>query len=378
MLSESLPRPRLTTEPPHSSEQIPFAEIICRVCLPTYADVAAAAERLDGIANRTPVLTSRTVDLLVGGTVFFKAESFQRAGAFKFRGAYNALSRWKSDLAISHQASTINLPEAPPPGPLLIEHESSRRGGGVLTFSSGNHGMALALAGRLLEIPVTIVMPSDAPQVKVDATRGYGGEIVFYERDETTREALGKQLAEERGLTIIPPYDHPHIVAGAGTAAKELCEEVGPLDLLLVPCGGGGLLSGSALSAEALSPGCNVCGVEPETGDDGARSFASGALQSVENPQTIADGARTPSLGPLVAFPIIKEKVAGFFTVSDEEIVRAMRFLWERMKLVIEPTGALALAALLEGKVEVKGKRVGVILSGGNVDLRQSLGWLGG
>ncbi|HRI43362.1 MAG TPA: threo-3-hydroxy-L-aspartate ammonia-lyase [Fimbriimonadaceae bacterium] len=305
-----------------------------------YQDVVRAAGRLEGVAHRTPVHTSRTLNEWTGANLFFKCENFQRAGAFKFRGAYNALSS-------------------------LDEGQRAR---GVLTFSSGNHAQALALAGLLLGVPTLIVMPRDAPEVKVEATRGYGAEIVLFDRDETTREELGRRLSEERNLTIVPPYDDERIVAGQGTCAQELFEEVGPLDVLVVPCGGGGLLSGSALSAQALSPGCRVVGVEPEAGDDGCRSFRAGVLQSVADPVTIADGARTPSLGVLT-FAIIRELVSDIVSVSDGAIVRAMRPLWERMKLVVEPTGALGLAAILEGKVEAQGKRVGVILSGGNVDL---------
>lgn len=312
--------------------------------LPTYADVEAAAGRLKGIANRTPVLTSRTFNRLTGASAFFKCENFQRGGAFKFRGAYNALKR----IAEAGKAT------------------------GVLTYSSGNHAQALAMAGGLLGIQTTIIMPSDAPAVKVAATRGYGAEIILYDRSETTREALGRRLSEERGLPIVPPYDHPDVVAGQGTAALELFEETGPLDLLLVCCGGGGLLSGSAIAARALSPRCRVIGVEPAQADDATRSFHSGTLHTVHNPDTIADGARTPSLGK-ITFPLVRRHVDDMVTVSEESILRAMFFLWERMKLVVEPTGALAAAALLDGTVRAEGKRTGVIISGGNVDLRHAL-----
>ena len=310
----------------------------------TYADVRAAADRLAGLAHRTPALTSRTVNARTKATVFFKAENFQRTGAFKFRGAYNALSR---------------LPET-----------SRKRG--VLTYSSGNHAQAVALSGRLLGIPATIIMPRDAPAVKMEATRGYGAEIITYDRSEFSREDLARKIAAERGLTIIPPYDHPHVVAGQGTAAKELLEDAGPLDVLLVCCGGGGLLSGSALSARALSPGCRVIGVEPENADDAARSFRTGMLQTVHNPDTIADGARTPYLGK-ITFPLVLRLVDDMVTVSDEALLRTMFFLWERMKIVVEPTGALAATALLEGVVKAPGKRVGVLISGGNVDLGHAL-----
>ena len=308
--------------------------------LPGFADVLDAADRIAGVANRTPVLTSRTVDARTGATVFFKCENFQRAGAFKFRGAYNALSRLGGD--------------------------ARRRG--VITFSSGNHAQATALAGRLLGVPVTIVMPADAPAVKLEATLGYGGTIVMYDRERENREEIGRRLSQEKGLTLIPPYDHRDIIAGQGTAALELFDEAGPLDVLLVCCGGGGLLSGSALSARALAPRCRVVGVEPELADDATRSFKTGILHTVSNPPTIADGARTPSLGTLT-FPLVRQHVDDMVTVSDDDLVRTMRFVWERMKLVVEPTGVLGLAAALAGKVDVQGQRVGVVLSGGNVDL---------
>lgn len=311
--------------------------------VPRFSDLLEAAERLEGVAHRTPVLTSRTLNEICRSEVFLKCENFQRMGAFKFRGAYNALCR--------------------------LDPEQRRRG--VITFSSGNHAQAVALSGKLLRISTVIIMPKDAPKVKLEATRGYGAEVILYDPDEAEREALATRLMEERGLTLIPPFDHPHIIAGQGTAAKELFEEVGELDYLFTPCGGGGLLSGSLLSAQALSPQCRVYGVEPEAGDDGVRSFETGELQTVNNPQTIADGARTPSLGRLT-FAIIKERAAGMLTASDEELVRTMRFLWERMKIIVEPTGVLGLAPLFHGRVDIKGKRVGVILSGGNVDLRRA------
>lgn len=307
----------------------------------TYDDIVAAASRLSGRAHRTPVVTSQTVDARVGASVFFKCESLQRAGAFKFRGAYNALSRLSSEQRLR----------------------------GVLTYSSGNHAQAVALAGRLLGIPTTVVMPRDAPFVKLEATRGYGGEVVTYDKQKESREAVSARLAAERGLHVVPPYDHPHVIAGQGTAARELFEEVGPLELLLVPCGGGGLLSGSAISASALSPGCRVVGVEPAAADDATRSFKTGTLHSVTNPDTVADGARTPSLGKLT-FPLVRQYVHDMVTVSDDQLLRATFFLWERLKLVVEPTGALGAAALLEGGLEAKGARVGVLLSGGNIDLQ--------
>jgi len=305
-----------------------------------YDDVVDAASRLAGRAHRTPVVTSRTVDARTGAKVFFKCENLQRAGAFKFRGAYNALSR--------------------------LQPEQRR---GVLTFSSGNHAQAVALAGTLLGVPTTIVMPEDAPAVKLEATRGYGGEVVTYDKRKQSREELGARLAAERGLHVIPPYDHPHVIAGQGTAAKELFEEAGPLELLLVPCGGGGLLSGCSIAAKHLAPKCKVIGVEPAAGDDATQSFVKKRLIAIAVPDTIADGARTPSLGKLT-FPIVLRYVDDMLTVTDAELTRAMFFLWERMKIVVEPTGALAACAALEKKIDLQGKKVGVVLSGGNVDLR--------
>jgi threo-3-hydroxy-L-aspartate ammonia-lyase len=313
----------------------------------SFADVAAAHERIRHAVRRTPVMTSRTVDEMTGASVFFKCENLQRMGAFKIRGAYNALAQ---------------IPE-------------SERHRGVLAFSSGNHAQAVALAGRLLGIKAVIVMPDDAPRVKLEATRGYGAEIVTYGKGED-REALAKRLAAERGSVLIPPFYHPHVVAGQGTAAKELFEETGPLDLLLVPCGGGGLLSGSALAAHGLSPRCKVVGVEPAAGDDATQSFKTGTLVKIAVPDTIADGARTTSLGE-VTFPLVKRYVSDMLTVTDAEILKAMFLLWERMKIVVEPTGMLAAAALLEKRVAVEKKRVGVILSGGNVDLAWAAGQIG-
>ena len=314
--------------------------------LPTFHDVESAARQIEGAAFRTPVITSRTVDARTGARVFFKCENFQRAGAFKFRGAYNALSR--------------------------LSFDQRRRG--VVTFSSGNHAQAIALAGQLLDIPRVIVMPDDAPAVKKTATLGYGAEVITYNRATEDREAIGRRLAEERGLTLIPPYDHEHIIAGQGTAALELLQEAGTLDYLLTPCGGGGLLSGSALAASGEAPACRVIGVEPSAGDDAVRSFRTKQLQKVNNPQTVADGARTPSLGSLT-FPLILEHVHDMVAVDDAPLLRSMFYLWERLKVVVEPTGALAAAAVLEGVVPVKGARVGIVLSGGNVDLREVGGW---
>jgi threonine dehydratase len=312
-----------------------------------YADVAAAAERLAGHALRTPVMSSRSVNERTGASVFFKCENFQRAGAFKFRGAYNAMSQ-------------------------LADDQQHR---GVVAFSSGNHGQAVALAAGMLGARAVIVMPQDAPSVKIEAARGYGAEVVLYDKHKEDREKIARALAEERGLTLIPPFDHPHVVAGAGTAAKELIEEAGMLDYVFVPCGGGGLISGSALAAGHLAPSCKVIGVEPEAGDDAARSFRTKTLQSCRNPETIADGARTHSLGR-ITFPLVMRHVRDMVTVSDAELARAMFYLWERMKIVVEPTGALGAAGLFERGLPVAGKRVGVILSGGNVELKALLALL--
>jgi threonine dehydratase len=308
----------------------------------TWDDVAAAAARLEGVAHRTPVATSRLFNELTGAEAFFKCENLQRMGAFKFRGAYNALAQL---------------------GP-------AERRRGVVAFSSGNHAQAVALAGQLLGIPRVIVMPADAPAVKVAGTRAYGAEVVFYDRAAgQSRQELAAKIAAERGSMVIPPFDHAHVIAGQGTAAMELIEDIGALDDLYVPTGGAGLLSGSAIAATHLSPGIRVIGVEPAGGDDAARSFRSKTLQRVDNPQTIADGARTESLGSLT-FPLVLRHVGDIITVTDAQIVEAMRFLWERMKLVVEPTGALAAAGVLSGAIAVRDRRVGIILSGGNVDLK--------
>ena len=306
----------------------------------TYDDVAAAAARLAGHAHRTPVMTSRFVDAATGARVFFKCENFQRIGAFKFRGAFNALSRL----------------------------DPGAKARGVVAYSSGNHAQAVAAAGAMLGVPTVIVMPQDAPAVKVAATRGYGAEVVLYDRATMSREALAEQIAGGRGLTVIPPFDHPDVVAGQGTAAKELVEDAGPLDYLFVCVGGGGLISGCAIAATHLSPGCKVIGVEPAAGDDATRSFKTRTLQTCENPDTIADGARTHSLGK-ITFPLVLAHVHDMTTVDDATLLKWMVYLWERLKIVVEPTGALGAAGLLEGKADVRGARVGVIVSGGNVDL---------
>jgi threonine dehydratase len=310
----------------------------------TYGDVREAAERLSGVAHRTPVATSRTLDERLAARFFLKCENLQRAGAFKFRGAYNAIAK-------------------------LTPHERAR---GILAYSSGNHAQAIALASRLLGASATIVMPENAPAAKRRATEGYGARIVAYDPAKAKREEIAEALRREGDPVLVPPYDHADVIAGQGTAARELLEEAGELDLLLVPCGGGGLLSGSALAARSLAPRCRVIGVEPEMADDATRSFKTGTLHTVSNPATIADGARTPSLGKLT-FPLVRQNVDDMVTASDDDLVRAMRLVWERMKLVVEPTGVLGLAAALAHRVDVAGKRVGVILSGGNVDLGYAL-----
>ena len=316
--------------------------------LPAFDDVVAAAGRLEGHAHRTPVLQSRTANEQLGASVFFKCENFQRMGAFKFRGAFNALSRFSA----------------------------AQRQAGVITFSSGNHAQAVALSARLLTMPAVIVMPLDAPAAKMAATRGYGAEVITYDRFTQDREALTREVAAARGMTLIPPYDHPDVIAGQGTAAKELLEEVGELDFLYVCLGGGGLLGGSALSARALSPACKIYGVEPEAGNDGQQSFRSGRIVTIPTPKTIADGAQTQHLGEYT-FGIIRRDVDDVLTVSDAQLVTAMRFFAERMKMVVEPTGCLGFAAACEAGAMLAGKRVGVIISGGNVDLKRFAELLG-
>ncbi len=306
----------------------------------SYQDVVEAAGRIAGVAHRTPVLTSSTADALSGAQLFFKCENLQRMGAFKFRGAYNAISRF--------------TPE--------------QRRQGVLTFSSGNHAQAIALSARLQGIASTIIMPHDAPALKVAATRAYGGEVITYDRYKEDREQIGRRLAEERGMTLIPPYDHADVICGQGTAAKELLEEVGPLDVLLVCLGGGGLLAGSALAASGLAPACKVIGVEPALGNDGQQSLRSGQIVHIDVPDTIADGAKVTHVGTL-NFAIIQRLVSDIVTVSDAQLVQTMKFFAERMKIVVEPTGCLGAAAALHQALPLAGKRVGVIISGGNVDL---------
>ena len=307
--------------------------------LPTYADVEAAARRLQGHAHRTPVMTSRSVDASLGATVFFKCENFQREGAFKFRGAFNAMSRL----------------------------DTAARNRGVVAYSSGNHAQAVALASRILGIQATIVMPQDAPQSKMQATRGYGGQVVTYDRYRENREHIAQRLAEDRGATIIPPYDHPDVIAGQGTVAAELIEHVEALDSLFVCLGGGGLLGGSLLAARALAPGCKVYGVEPEAGNDAQQSLRQGSIAHIEVPMTIADGAQTQCLGRYT-FEIIRRDVADILTVTDAELIECMRIFADRLKIVVEPTGCLGFAAVRARGAELAGQRVGVIVSGGNVD----------
>ena len=306
----------------------------------TYDDILLAADRLKDVANKTPVLTSRQVNEQLKAQVFFKCENFQRVGAFKFRGAYNAIS---------------SLSEA-------------QKRKGVVAFSSGNHAQAIALAARLLNVAATIVMPEDAPAMKLAATRGYGAHVILYDRATESREAITAELANSQGLEIIPPYDHPAVIAGQGTAAKELFEEVGQLDYLFVPIGGGGLISGSAISAAQLSPNCKVIGVEPEMGDDAQQSFRKKEIVRIPLPKTIADGAQTQCIGQLT-FPIILRYVRDIVTVTDQQLCESLRFFAERMKIVVEPTGCLGAAALFNHAVNIKDARVGVILSGGNVDI---------
>ena len=310
--------------------------------LPTYEDVIAASVRIAGHAHKTPVLRSSTLDQRLGAQVYFKCENFQRMGAFKFRGAFNALARF----------------------------DAAQRSAGVIAFSSGNHAQAIALSARLQAMPAVILMPLDAPQAKIEATRGYGAEVILFDRFKQDREQLGRELARARGMTLIPPYDHPDVIAGQGTAAKELFESVGALDYLFVCMGGGGLVSGCALTARAVAPDCKVIGVEPEAGDDGQQSFRSGQIVRIATPRTIADGAQTQALSEMT-FAIIRRDVDDVLTVSDAQLVDAMRFFAERMKIIVEPTGCLAAASVMQGDLPLAGKRVGVIVSGGNVDLQR-------
>jgi threo-3-hydroxy-L-aspartate ammonia-lyase len=313
-----------------------------------FNDITQAAERIQGVANRTPVLTSRTANELAGAELFFKCENFQRMGAFKFRGAYNALAQFSAE----------------------------QKKNGVCAFSSGNHAQGIALSAQLLGMPAAIVMPLDSPAVKMAATRGYGAEVITYDRYTEDREAIGKRLSEERGMTLIPPYDHAHVMAGQGTAALELLEDVDQLDTLLVCLGGGGLISGCAVAAKHLNPKIRVIGVEPEAGNDAQQSKRAGQIIKIDTPKTIADGAQTQFVGKLT-FPVIQALVHEIVTVSDSQLIEAMRFAASRMKMVIEPTGGLAMAAAMQGAVNLKGQRVGIIISGGNVDIAQLAQYLG-
>ena len=308
--------------------------------LPTYEDVAAAARRIAGHAHRTPVLRSATADQTTGARLFFKCENFQRMGAFKFRGAFNSLAKFTPQ----------------------------QKRGGVIAFSSGNHAQAIALAAKLLGIPAVIVMPLDAPAAKMEATRGYGAEVITYDRYTQDREVLTKEIAAQRGMTLIPPYDHADVIAGQGTAAKELIEEVGELDILFTPLGGGGLLSGSALATRGLLPNCKIYGVEPEAGNDGQQSFRQGRIVDIPVPKTIADGAQTQHLGQLT-FGVIKRDATDVLTATDDQLVQSMRFFAERMKMIVEPTGCLGFAAARFRGIDIEGKRVGILISGGNVDI---------
>jgi len=305
-----------------------------------FSEVEKAALRIKGVAHHTPVLTSTTANRLARAQLFFKCENFQRSGAFKFRGAYNALSKFTED----------------------------QRRAGVLTYSSGNHAQAIALSASLLGMAASIIMPHDAPALKVAATKGYGAEVIVYDRYKQNREEIGRRLAQQRGMTLIPPYDHPDVICGQGTAAMELFADTGPLDVLLVCLGGGGLLAGSALAAAAMSPDCRIIGVEPEAGNDGQQSLRSGAVVHIAVPDTIADGAMVTHLGAH-NFEVIRREVDDIVTVSDDQLVATMRFFAERMKMIVEPTGCLAAAAALQGVVAVEGKKVGILVSGGNVDL---------
>jgi threonine dehydratase len=312
----------------------------------TFDEILAARRRLEGVVHRTPVMTSRMLDERCGGTVYLKCESFQRAGAFKIRGAYNALSQLSA----------------------------ASRKAGVITYSSGNHAQAVALAGRLLGIPALIVMPANAPRPKLEATRSYGAEVVTYEPDREEREAVAARLQAERGMTLVPPFNHPHVIAGQGTATCELMEQAADLDLVLAPCGGGGLLSGTAIAAKSLRAFCRVVGVEPEGANNGALSFRSGKIERVEHPRTMADGLKPKALGEHT-FAVIREFVDDMVTVSEEQIRSTLEFLWTRMKLVVEPSGAVGLAALFHRAVPLTGRRAGVIISGGNADVGAVADW---
>jgi threonine dehydratase len=309
--------------------------------LPSAQDVVDAAHRLKGLVHRTPVLRSSTADEMLGAQLFFKCENLQRMGAFKFRGAFNALAQFSDE----------------------------QRERGVLTFSAGNHAQAIALSARLLDMPALVVMPEDAPSSKMAATREYGAQVVTYNRFTEDREAISRKLALERGMTLVPPSEHPHVIAGQGTAALELLEDVARLDYLFVGVGGGGQLAGSLLATKALAPLCRVYGVEPEAGNDAQQSLRAGHIVELpQPPSTIADGAQAVALAPM-AFEIIQREAEGIVTATDAQLMQAMRFFAERMKIVVEPTGALAFAGAQHAGLDIRGARVGIIISGGNVDL---------
>lgn len=308
--------------------------------LPSFDHVADAAHRLKGIAQRTPVLRSSTADGQFNARFYFKCENLQRTGSFKFRGAFNTLAQFNE----------------------------AQRKHGVLAFSAGNHAQAVALSARLLDIPATVVMPEDAPAAKMAATRAYGAQVVTYDRYQEDREAISRKLAQDRGLTLVPPFDHPDVIAGQGTAAMELFEEVPHLDLLFVCVGGGGMLAGSILAAQGLAPHCRLVGVEPEAGNDGQQSVKAGHIVHIPTPRTIADGAQSQALGQLT-FPIIAKGVHAMVTATDLQLVDAVQFFAERMKIVVEPTGALSFAGARHGGIDLHGARVGILISGGNMDM---------
>jgi threonine dehydratase len=306
----------------------------------TIEEVRAAARRLDGIAHRTPVITSRTLNERAAGEVFLKCENFQRMGAFKFRGAYNR----------------------------IVQLDAAQRRSGVVAFSSGNHAQGVALASKLLGVPAAIVMPEDAPKSKIAATREYGAEIVFYDRHKSHRAEIAQKLCDERGATLVPPFNDRHVIAGAGTAALELLEDVEGIDAMIAPVGGGGLLSGSAIAAHAFDAGIAIYGVEPQAGNDFQQSLERGEIVHIDVPRTIADGLQTQAPGDLT-FAAVRAHHGTIVTVSDDDLRAAMRFAFERLKLVIEPSGAAGIAAVLTGKVDLAGKRAGIVISGGNVDV---------
>lgn len=305
-----------------------------------FADIQAAAARIRGVAHRTPVLSSRTLDAMLGCSVFMKAENLQRMGAFKFRGGYNAVNALSDTL----------------------------RARGVVAFSSGNHAQAVALAAQLHGCRATIVMPHDTPSLKLAATRGYGAEVILYDRYKEDRAAIATALVQERNATLIPPFDYLPVMAGQGTAALELIEDTGPLDALIVCAGGGGFLSGCAVAAKHLLPQIDVFGAEPLRGNDLQQSLRAGKIVSIDVPRTVCDGQQTQAVGKH-PFEVIQALVKDVLTATDPQVVDAMRYVFERMKLVLEPSGACALAALISHREQFRGQRVGITLSGGNIGL---------